>query len=244
VVIYLHQYSYNHGFAKGYRLVSNGNPGNGPLFQSMIDKGFAVMAIDMCGFGTRLEEGKYFYDRFPTWSKMGMMVNDVSDCIDALNTFNFIDNKNIFILGNTIGGSVGLMAAARDERIAGIAVVSSVTPWRTSNKDYESLKSYSNMHGFIPRLGFFASHPENTPVDFGEITSCIAPRPVMIISPSLDRYADPKAVKNEMNTVKSIYDLYGKPNQFIFRDPLEINRITPEMNEEIAAFFSGMITKN
>ena len=243
VVIYLHQYSYNHGFAKGYRLVSNGSPGNGPLFQSMINKGFAVMAIDMVGFGSRLEEGRFFYERFPTWSKMGMMVSDVKACVDALNTFNFIDTKNIYLLGNTIGGSVALMSAARDERIAGVAVVSAVTPWKSSNQTYESLRTYSHQHGFIPRLGFYANHPQDTPVDFAEIASCIAPRPLLVIAPSLDRYAEPEAVKNTMKVVKDVYDMYGKSNQLVFRDPLEINRITPEMNEEIAAFFSGMVTK-
>ena len=239
VVIYLHQYSYNHGFAKGYRLVGNGNPGNGPLFQSMIDKGFAVMAIDMVGFGTRLDEGTYFYDRFPTWSKMGMMVSDVKSCVDALNTFNFIDNRNIFILGNTIGGSVGLMAAAEDERIAGVAVLSSVTPWRSSSKSYESLKSYSHMHGFIPRLGFYAGHPQDAPVDFGEIISCIAPRPVMVIAPTLDRYADHEAVLNTTNSVKEIYKLYGKESQLVFGEPLEINRMTSDMLTDVVNFYSS-----
>jgi cephalosporin-C deacetylase-like acetyl esterase len=244
VVIYLHQYSYNHGFAKGYRLTSNGNPGNGPLFQSMTDKGFAVLAIDMVGFGTRLEEGRFFYDRFPTWSKMGMMVSDVKACLDALNTFSYIDTKHIYILGNTIGGSVGLMAAAQDERIAGVADVSAITPWRSSNKEYESLRTYSHQHEFVPRLGFYASHPQDAPVDFADIASCIAPRPLMVIAPSLDRYADPAAVKNTIHQVENIYNLYGKSDKLVFKDPMEINRITSDMNQEIAGFFSGLVTNN
>ncbi len=244
VVIYLHQYAYNHGFAKGYRLPANGNPQNGSLFQALIDKGFAVMAIDMCGFGTRLDEGRFFYDRFPTWSKMGMMVSDVKACVDALNTFNFIDNRNIFILGNTIGGSVGFMAAAEDERIAGLAVLSSVTPWRTSNSTYESIRTYSQQHLFTPRLGFYAKHPQDTPVDFAEIISCIAPRPVLVIAPSLDRYADKTAVENVMNNVQNVYKLYGKENQLDFQQPLEINRLNNEMISETVDFFLSHLNIN
>jgi len=167
------------------------------------------------------------------------MVSDVKACLDALNTFNFIDNKNIFILGNTIGGSVGLIAAAEDERIAGVAVVSAVNPWRESNKTYESLKTYSHQHGFIPRLGFYANHPHDAPVDFGEIISCIAPRPVLVIAPTLDRYADKSAVEGVMNNARSVYSLYGKENQLIFQQPLEINRLTNDMISDMVNFYSS-----
>lgn len=239
VVIFLHQYAYNHGFAYGY--VPNGYDGNSRLFQSLCDKGFAVLAIDMVGFGTRMEEGTYFYYRFPTWSKMGMMVNDVKACVDACGSFDFLDTKHIFLLGNTIGGSVALIAAAQDERIAGVAVVSAVTPWRTSNSQYESIRTYSHQHGFIPRLGLYAGHPQDTPVDFGEIISCIAPRPLMVIAPTLDRYADPESVKNILNTVLGIYTLYGKRDNLQIQTPLEINRMTAEMNKEVAEFYSQII---
>jgi pimeloyl-ACP methyl ester carboxylesterase len=239
VVIFLHQYAYINGFAKGYN--NHGGRGNDALFQVMIDKGLAVMTFDMCGFGTRLDEGTYFYQRFPEWSKMGMMVSDVKACTDALQTFNFIDGKHIFLLGNTIGGSVALMAAARDERIAGVAVVSSITPWRTSNSRYESLRTYSHQHGFIPKLGFFAERPNGAPVDFGEIMSCIAPRPLLVIAPTRDRYADQDAVQNTMKFVENVYGLYGKKNNLIFQRPLEINRMNETMNNDAANFYSNIL---
>jgi pimeloyl-ACP methyl ester carboxylesterase len=239
VVIFLHQYAYGGGFARGYN--NHGGRGNEALFQTMIDKGFAVLAFDMVGFGTRLEEGTYFYDRFPQWSKMGMMVNDVKALIDGMESFDYIDSKHIYLLGNTIGGSVALIAAAQDQRIAGVAVVSAVTPWRTSNSRYESLKTYSHQHGFIPKLGFFADHPKDTPVDFGEIISCIAPRPLMIISPTLDRYADQDAVQNTMKAVENVYGLYGKKDRLIFQRPLEINRMNETMNADMAKFFSDIL---
>ena len=106
-----------HGFACGYNAEGNGK-GNSDLFQELINQGFAVLAIDLFGCGTRIQEAQYFYQRFPKWSKMGKMVNDVSACIDALETMTSIDSKHIFVLGNTLGGSIGLIAAAQDQRIA------------------------------------------------------------------------------------------------------------------------------
>ena len=183
----------------------------------------------------------YFYERFPEWSKMGKIITDTKLCIDALETLDFVDSKKIFLLGNTIGGSVALMTAARDERVAGVAAVAAFSPWRESNTQVESLKTYSHMHGFIPKLGFFAGNPQNTPVDFGEIISCIAPRPLMIISPQLDRYTRPDAIKSTMELVKGVYTLFGKAGQLYFQSPLEINRMTEEMRVEVTSFFESAL---
>ena len=239
VIIFLHQYAHSTGFAFGYDIFYRN--GNSRLFQTLLDKGFAVLAIDMFGFGTRIEEAQYFYQRYPQWSKMGKMITDVKYCVDALETFNFIDKEKVFLLGNTIGGSVALMSAALDERIAGVAVLSAFSPWRTSTSQYESIRSYSHLYGFIPRLGLFANSQSDVPVDYAEIISGIAPRPLMIISPELDRHADFSAVKKTMESVMGIYDLYKMGHQVRFQTPREINRMTEPMYKDIADFFDGLV---
>jgi hypothetical protein len=135
------------------------------------------------------------------------------------------------------------MAAAQDERIAGVAAVAAVNPWRSINSRYESVRTYANQHLFIPRLGLYANQPQNVPVDFSEIISCIAPRPLMIISPTLDRYSDSTAVEKTMKPVDNIYTLMGKKGNLVFETPLEINRITDRMNKEVAGFFESMLKK-
>jgi cephalosporin-C deacetylase-like acetyl esterase len=241
VVIYLHQYAYSTGYARGYSKTSTN--GNTALFQELVKNGFAVLAIDMFGFGTRIEEATNFYERFPNWSKMGKMVNDVRGCVDAMEELDYIDSKNIFLLGNSIGGSVGLMASALDNRIAAIAMVASASPWRTSNSSYESLKTYTQLHGFIPRLGQFESNPEKVPIDFAEIISAIAPRPLMIVAPDLDRHTDLPALKNSLESVKAVYNLYDANNQLNLNYPHEINRLTIEMTREIIGFYQRQLKK-
>ncbi|GEO07288.1 hypothetical protein AAE02nite_49520 [Adhaeribacter aerolatus] len=241
VVIYLHQYAYAHGFAFGYDK-ERGN-GNSKLFQDLINRGIAVFAMDMFGFGTRNQEAPYFYQRFPAWSKMGKMVSDVKACVDALETFATIDKSKIFLLGNTIGGSVAIMAAAQDSRIAGVAAVAAFSPWRKSNAQYESLRNYSHLHGFMPRLGFYAGQPATAPVDFAEIMSCIAPRPLLLISPELDRHADLAAVKQSVQAVAGVYRLYNQPQHLQLQTPREINRLTTAMHPYITAFFKSISSK-
>ncbi len=241
VIIYLHQYAHATGYARGYS--KTGGIATKKLFEEMIAKGFAVLAIDMFGFGARIAEATNFYDRFPEWSKMGKMVTDVKGCVDALEGIDFVDHKNIYVLGNTIGGSVGLMATALDRRIAGAAVVAAFSPWRSANQQYESLRNYSHLHGFIPRLGAYAQQPGNVPVDFGEIIAAAAPKPLLIIAPELDRHADLKAVKNTLQSVSAVYELHGKKEQLVVKYPHEFNRMTEEMYREVSQFFVDCINQ-
>ncbi len=238
VVIFLHQYSYAHGFALGYSSNNSGN--NSELFQSLVDNGFAVMAIDMLGFGTRIEEGSLFYERFSEWSKMGKMVADVRACVDAVETFDFLDPTKIFLLGNSIGGTVALLSASLDQRVAGVAVVSGFTPWRS--KAYPSgISMLCHLHGLVPKLGLWADDTESVPVDFPEILASIAPRPLMVIAPELDRHTNLSAIKETILSVSKIYSLYGQKENLQFDMPLEINRLTNEMKDEIIWFFKKQL---
>ena len=236
VVIFLHQYAYAHGFASGYNQQGNGK-GNSELFKTFTDQGLAVLAIDLFGFGTRMEEAQYFYRRYPQWSKMGKMVSDIKGCVDALETMESIDSHNIFVLGNSLGGSVGLIAATLDERIAAIAAVAAFSPWRTANSRYESIRELSHQHGLIPRLGLFADRSAAVPVDWDEILCVIAPRPMLIIAPLLDRNGDHQAIGQTISKVRNQYEHFGKEVELNFKTPAEINRMTTAMNGEIAQFF-------
>ncbi|WP_353132245.1 alpha/beta hydrolase, partial [Pseudopedobacter sp.] len=180
VVIYLHEYAHSTGYSKGYNK-TNGSSSNHILFSELLANGYAVAAFDMFGFGTRLEEAVNFYQRNPSWSKMGKMVADVRSVLDGLNKIDNIDKDNIFILGNTLGGIVGTYTAALDKRVKALASVAGFSPYRSSSNQYESIKNMSHLHGLIPRLGLFADSPEKAPVDFSEIISTIAPRSVMIV---------------------------------------------------------------
>src|SRR5690606_1152737 len=134
------------------------------------------------GYGTRIGEGTLFYQRYPHWSKLGKMVLDTRAAIDALESLDFIDKKKIFVTGYSLGGTVALMAAAVDDRIAATAVSCAFTPWRdTRNKDTEGVKAYSHLYGLLPRLGFFVGDENRIPVDFPEIISSIAPRNLLVI---------------------------------------------------------------
>src|SRR5699024_1302137 len=124
VVIYLHRFS-NTGFD-----ANNVER----LFEDILSRGMAVLAMDLIGFGTRIEEGTRFYERYPHWSKLGKMVADTRAAVDALEGLEYIDADQIFLSGFALGGTVSLFTAALDDRIAGTAVSGAFTPLRNATE--------------------------------------------------------------------------------------------------------------
>ncbi len=233
VVIYLHEYAYPTGYGRRFQ----------PLLDSFLKQGFAVYAFDQIGFGTRIEEGRLFYERFPHWSKMGRMVADVRWSVDALADLDYIDDRKIYVAGYALGGTVALYSAALDDKIAGVASLSGFTPMRsdTEGKTAEGIYGYSHIHGLIPRLGFFAGNVNRIPYDFDEILGCVAPRPVLIIAPAWDQYTDSEDVEQCVNEVRKVYRIYESDENPELFMPADYNRLTTEMEHHLVEWLSGKL---
>src|SRR6185369_7120620 len=68
-VVWLHGYSYPLGYMWVYRRDLH------PIL-ALVKAGYAVLAYDQTGFGSRQGEAARFYDRYPNWSQLGRMVED------------------------------------------------------------------------------------------------------------------------------------------------------------------------
>ncbi|WP_372934551.1 alpha/beta hydrolase family protein, partial [Mariniphaga sediminis] len=229
VVIYLHEYNHSHGFSYPY---SRNMPS---LIQSVVDRGYAVFAYDMIGFGNRIKEGTRFYQRYPHWSKMGKMVTDAQAAIDALVNLDFIDKDNLYMAGYSLGATVGLITAALDERVTGVISVAGFTPMRlnTPDRGTEGIKAYSHLHGLLPRLGFFVGNEKRIPIDFHEILSLIAPRPLLVIAPLHDKDAHILDIELSMEQTGKIYNLYGDSDNISLFSPDDYNRFSVKMREKM-----------
>ncbi|HRP55484.1 alpha/beta fold hydrolase [Agriterribacter sp.] len=229
LVIYLHEYSY----ATGYHRRSI------PFFRRLIEKGFAVLALDMAGFGTRVDEALHFYDRYPRWSLLGKMVSDTRDVInDAYTRMPFIDTGKIYVAGYSLGGTVALFAAALDTRVKGAAVVSAFSSFRNDNKGTEGIRHYAALHGLIPRLGFFIGHEDRIPVDFDEILSCIAPRSLLIIAPKRDRSHSIERVQKIVSPVSALYQQKQAGDKLTFEQPDTCNGFPDRLQQEVTGWMS------
>jgi pimeloyl-ACP methyl ester carboxylesterase len=236
VVIWLHPYSYQSGWSAEKPWLSEDwvyRQDARPSFPLLAQRGFAVFAFDQLGFGSRIHQAKYFYDRYPHWSMLGNMIEDTRAAVDALSNLEEVDSSRIFLLGYALGAKIGLLTAGYEDRVKGVVSICGIDPLRldTPGKGTEGIRQYSHLHGLVPRLGFFAGHEDRVPFDFDEVLALVAPKPALVVAPTLDRYARLADVQREVDASKSIYTLLGRPDALQFETPVDVNRFAHRTQE-------------
>jgi cephalosporin-C deacetylase-like acetyl esterase len=235
LVIYLHGYSY----ATGYHRRSLA------LIHHFTEKGFAVLALDMVGFGTRIEEAANFYNRYPHWSLLGKMVADTRGVInDACNRMPFIDSSNIFLAGYSLGGTVALFTAALDNRVKGTAVVNAFSSLRNDNAGTEGIRQYSHLHGLLPRLGFFLGHENRIPLDFDEVLAMIAPRSLFVSAPERDRNHSSGSVRQLVKSATGKTDARFEQNWLTVLYPEMYHPFPDSVQKQIADWMVRVKNEN
>ncbi len=212
VVIWLHSESYGSGYSRY------------SFWSPLVENGFAVFTFDQIGFGTRNTQALNFYDRYPQWSLMGKMVADTRAAIDAVSALGTTDPNQIYIVGLGLGAQVGLLTAALDDRVKGVATITGLGSLGTMNVDIEGVRRYSHLHGLMPKLGFFLGHENRLPFDFDQVLAAIAPRPVLAVAPTMDRYYPLEDVRRLAAAVEPVYRLLGREQGIEVLAPKEFSR--------------------
>lgn len=227
-VIWLHGYNYPLGYMWHYRNELH------PIL-ALTKAGYAVLAYDQSGFGSRWSEAEHFYERFPHWSRLGSMLDDIHGAVDFLQNDSIVDAKRISVFGFTLGGTLGLYAAALDERISSVVSISGFTPMRsdTPDKGMSGMTRYSHLYGLIPRLGLFAGSESQLPYDYDELIALIAPRPVLIVQPQRDRDANIADVRAAVKRAQGVYTLNKAANKLDLHEPDDIGRLTNATQDKI-----------
>jgi pimeloyl-ACP methyl ester carboxylesterase len=228
VVIWLHGYGYAMGYEWSYRWDLS------PIL-ALVKAGYAVFAFDQIGFGSRIAEAGPFYDRWPHWSQFGRMVEDTRAAIDMLEKNNRVDPERIYLFGYSMGGTLGIYTAALDPRVKGVVSVCGFTPMRTDAADRGTggIARFSHLHGLLPRLGFFIGNEARIPYDYHELLGTIAPRPVFILQPQLDRDATPADVRTAVDQARKIYALYDAAEKLRLDEPWDYNRLPNPTQDRI-----------
>ncbi len=221
VVIWLHGFHYPLGYMWVYRRDIH------PVL-ALVKEGYAVLAYDQTGFGSRYGEYAKFYDRYPHWSRLGRMVEDVSGAIDALGKESLVDISRISVFGYAMGGTVALYAGALDGRISNIVSVCGFSPMRSDKPGtpLSGMSRYSHLFAMQPRLGFFLGQEERLPYDFDDLIALCAPRNVLIVQPTMDRDADCRAVREAVSRAAGIYTMSGAAGNLKLMEPDDYARMT------------------
>src|SRR5690606_29366984 len=136
-------------------------------------------------------------------------------------------HENVFLCGYSLGGTVSLFVAALDQRVKGVAVMSAFSSFRHDNQATEGIKHFSHLHELLPKLGYFVGNEERIPVDFPELLTAVAPRPLLIIAPKDDRHHSAPFIEQAVSAAAKAYTLLGADKGVIFNQPLSAHSPDP-----------------
>ena len=232
-VIWLHGYS----FPLGYMWVYHNDLH--PIL-ALVKAGYAVLAFDQSGFGSRINEFAPFYQRYPNWSLMGRMVEDTRAAVDALQKDNLVDPQRIYLFGYSLGGMVALHTAALEPKVAGVVSLCGFTPMRTDTADKGTggIARYCRDFPLIPRLNWYLGEEARLHYDYDELIGAIAPRPVYVFAPQLDRDANPADVHAAVDRAKKVYRLYEAEEKLQLDEPWDYNRLPTASQDRIIEWMS------
>ncbi|MDR0901249.1 MAG: alpha/beta fold hydrolase [Opitutaceae bacterium] len=230
-VIWLHGFHHPLGYMWVYRRDPH------PIL-ALVKAGYAVLAYDQTGYGTRWAEAAPFHDRHPHWSRLGKMVEDARCAVDALEKDALVDAKKISVFGYTLGGAIGLHAAALDARINGVVSICGFTPMRadTPGRGLSGMTRLSHQHGLLPRLGLFAGEEARLPYDYDDLVALAAPRPVLVVQPRMDRDADPAEVRAAVGRARRVYERAGAGDKLGLQEPDDYARLTAATQDAAIAW--------
>ena len=227
-ILWLHPWTTPNGYVGMYRRGEF-------VHRTLARAGYAVFCFDQIGFGRRIEEVEGFYRRHPEWSLLGKMVRDARSGLDALGQLPYVDPQQIWGLGYGLGSMVGLHLGALDDRLAGFASVCGPPAFRLDADEARTggIRRWSHQLMLIPRLGAFARREdhERIPYDLSDLLACFAPRPLLVVSPLLDRDAPPELVTPAVEAARSAYALHEAAGNLEQILPEDYNRFGPEMQQ-------------
>lgn len=217
------------------------HPSKGPLYgwgRELARRGFATLSISpKCSESRRgsredwMTEAKLLapYGR----SQMGVLVDETLRAGKILAASQPVDPGRIAITGMSLGGQAAWygMACAPWVRTAApvcgalgsMAAVIHVGGYQTKGSYY-----------FIPHMLRYFDHP-------AIVEACIAPRPLMVISPAKDASMPPEGVDALIEHIMPIYERLGNPEGFRVYRPDNGHLYLPEHFEWVVQWFQRFL---
>ena len=176
-------------------------------YQTLARAGYAVFCFDPAGTGRRVDEVDGFYDRHPDWSLMGRMLRDCRAALDVMASLPCVDPKRIHVLGYAQGALLAMHLAALDDRPAGYVLVAPPLPFRLDRDTMRTggVLRWAQDSMLLPRLGLFAGMEGRIPYDLDNLAACIAPKPLLVVHPTLDRFAPPEEFGKFRKALEDVY---------------------------------------
>jgi hypothetical protein len=166
------------------------------------------------------------------------MVRDAQAALDAVAALPYVDSTQVYVVGYGLGAMVGMHLGAVDDRPAGFALVGGPAPFNR-----ERIARWSKLHMLAPRLGFFVGHEGSVPYDLDLLLGALAPRPALVVTPTLDHQAPPEEVARAVAKAREVYRLLGEESKLEQASPEDFNHFGPPMQRIVIEWLSRWAAK-
>lgn len=214
-----------------------------PPIEDILDAGFAlavtaatdvvpdseergIAALEMLAKGHVAEE-----DRWGAIAAWGWVFSRMADVLSGEERF---DADRLITYGHSRYGKAALVAAAFDERIAGVIAHQSGTGGASLNRDKpgESIKAINDgyPHWFSQSYRAFNDDDDALTLDQHHLIGLVAPRPVLLGNARRDVWSDPNGGFRAAQGALPVYALYGD-------DGIVLDRLDTFRPEETVSFW-------
>jgi len=237
-VICLHQFNQRCGARESVGLEPEHN--DVAFADELARQGFVTLALDLPGYGERspAEPGMVeriidFYRANPRSSLLGRMAWEVSCAIDYLSSLEGVDPRRIGCMGHLLGGLVALFAGALDERVRAVTASAACATFRSQFEHGTARSIWCDGTGLLPALGFFElENFTEMPIEFHEIVSLIAPRPLFLCTPLRNDYFPREGLEEIQSHLENLYAFLGHPERLSVSYPHYFIYFPEDLREE------------
>lgn len=216
-LLYCHWHGGHYHIGKEELFGTNATPV--PPGPALVKAGYAVMAIDACGFGERNGQGpggpeelggdgEMTSAKFNLWvgrTLWGMIVRDDLMALDYLCTRPEVDAKRVGVTGISMGATRTWWITALDERPKTAVAVACLTRYR--NLIMAGGLKCHGIYYFVPNM---LRH-----FDTEAVVALTAPRALLVQNGDVDDGSPVDGIREIESAVKPIYSLYGAGSQFV-----------------------------
>lgn len=231
-IVYIHAHGGRYDI--GADELMNGRPSlNGPLGPVLAEMGFAVLCIDLPGFGGRAQVSESALAKKALWfgrSLAGQMIGELHSAFQWLSKQDGVDPTRVGLFGISMGATLAYWLAAAEPRVAALANLCCF-----ANLDGLIETGAHDLHGIyltVPGLLKIASN--------GKIAASISPRPQFVGIGDQDPLTPRRATDPALAELRIGYR-DAMQNLQIFRDQNTGHTETPDMRRGVVEFFKSAL---
>lgn len=214
-----------------------GVPPGGAYAEVLAQRGHVVLAPDLRCFGERADwnppdhygcDTNLVHQVMGGWNPLTQNVWDMQRALDVLAAHPLVDPDRLGVVGFSYGGTIALLLAACDARVAAVVVSGYFSSWAESHKVPWNMCGSQVLWGMLGRM------------EHAEVGALIAPRPLLINSGREDLLFPVAAAAEGVARLRRVYAQLGASDHlehhiFEGEHQWDGSRAYPFLDERLAA---------